>query len=97
MAIARALVNDAPVRLCDEPTASLDGSTGRGILATLRELARGGRAVAAVTHDERVLSIADRLIHVIDGRTQTDGAPVYGGAADAQVDGRRLNQLQETL
>ncbi len=68
VAIARALVNDAPVLLCDEPTASLDGATGRGILATLRALADGGRAVAIVTHDDRVLSIADRLVHVADGK-----------------------------
>ncbi len=68
VAIARALVNDAPVLLCDEPTASLDGATGRGILTTLRALASGGRAVAIVTHDDRVLSIADRVVHVVDGR-----------------------------
>ncbi len=68
VAIARALVNDAPVLLCDEPTASLDGDTGRGILQTLRDLARKDRAVVIVTHDERVLSIADRLVNVVDGR-----------------------------
>ena len=69
IAIARALVNDAPVLLCDEPTASLDGATGRGILTTLQQLAHGeGRAVVIVTHDERVLSIADRLVDVVDGR-----------------------------
>jgi putative ABC transport system ATP-binding protein len=73
VAIARALVNDAPVLLCDEPTASLDGATGAAILTTLRELAHGGRrAVVIVTHDERVLSIADRLVHVIDGVAQED-------------------------
>jgi len=69
VAIARALVNDAPVLLCDEPTASLDGTTGRGILATLQTLARTEqRAVVIVTHDERALPYADRLVHVIDGR-----------------------------
>ncbi len=72
VAIARALVNDAAVLLCDEPTASLDGVTGRGILATLRDLARSGRAIAIVTHDDRVLSIADRVIHVVDGRVQLE-------------------------
>ncbi len=73
VAIARALVNDAPVLLCDEPTASLDGETGRGVLATLRELAHGGRrAVVIVTHDERVLRIADRLVQVIDGRVKEE-------------------------
>ena len=68
VAIARALVTQAPVLLCDEPTASLDGATGRALLTTLRELShRTGRAVVIVTHDERVLSIADRLIEVVDG------------------------------
>ncbi len=91
VAIARALVNDAPVLLCDEPTASVDGGTGRGILSTLRELAHdAGRAVVIVTHDDRVLSIADRLVHVIDGRLvpdDGDGRPSTG---------RHPSQLQET-
>jgi len=69
VAIARALVNEAPVLLCDEPTASLDGTTGRGILATLQTLARTERrAIVIVTHDERALPYADRLVHVIDGK-----------------------------
>jgi putative ABC transport system ATP-binding protein len=86
VAIARALVNDAPVLLCDEPTASLDGATGRGILATLRGLATGGRAVAIVTHDERVLSIADRLVTVVDGRVvpaAKDAASAVGAGSGA--------------
>lgn len=99
VAIARALVNDAPVLLCDEPTASLDGSTGRGILATLSELAGSGRAVAIVTHDERVLSIADRVVHVIDGRVHPDEAAVHAANAqaqgDTQVEDRRFTQMQE--
>ncbi len=77
VAIARALVNDAPVLLCDEPTASLDGVIGGGILATLRGLAQDTqRAVVIVTHDERVLSIADRLVNVIDGRVYPDDRKV---------------------
>jgi putative ABC transport system ATP-binding protein len=71
VAIARALVGGARVLLCDEPTASLDGRTGRGVLDTLRSLARSEqRAVVIVTHDERVLSIADRRIQVEDGRAK---------------------------
>jgi putative ABC transport system ATP-binding protein len=69
VAIARALVNEAPVLLCDEPTASLDGETGRGVLAVLRTLATtANRAIVVVTHDDRVLPYADRIVHVIDGR-----------------------------
>jgi putative ABC transport system ATP-binding protein len=69
VAIGRALVTGAGVLLCDEPTASLDGATGRGVLDNLRSLARSeDRAVVIVTHDDRVLRIADRLVHVEDGR-----------------------------
>jgi len=75
VAIARALVNEAPVLLCDEPTASLDGETGRGVLDALGRLARAGRAVVVVTHDERVLAIADRLLHVVDGRVVPGESP----------------------
>jgi putative ABC transport system ATP-binding protein len=73
VAIARALVADAAVLLCDEPTASLDGETGRGVLDTLQRLARdAGRAIVIVTHDERVLRVADRLIRVEDGRAHEE-------------------------
>jgi putative ABC transport system ATP-binding protein len=75
VAIARALVADAGILLCDEPTASLDGRTGREVLDTLARLARDDdRAVVVVTHDERVLRIADRLIHVEDGRAREEDA-----------------------
>jgi putative ABC transport system ATP-binding protein len=73
VAIARALVADAQVLLCDEPTASLDGQTGGGVLDTLRRLAHeDGRAIVIVTHDERVRRVADRLIHVEDGRARAE-------------------------
>jgi len=69
VAIARALVADAGVLLCDEPTASLDGKSGSSVLDTLQALARAEhRAIVIVTHDERVLRVADRLVHVEDGR-----------------------------
>ena len=69
VAIARAIVADAAVLLCDEPTASLDGATGREVLGTLQRLAREAhRAVVIVTHDERVLEVADRVMLVEDGR-----------------------------
>ena len=68
VAIARALVSEAPVILCDEPTASLDHASGDTVLTLLRQLAvESARAVVVVTHDERVLSIADRVLDVVDG------------------------------
>ena len=73
VAIARALVTNASILLCDEPTASLDGETGGGVLDTLRLLSREqNRAVVIVTHDDRVLRIADRLMHVEDGRAREE-------------------------
>jgi putative ABC transport system ATP-binding protein len=81
VAIARALVADAGVLLCDEPTASLDGKTGRDVLDTLARLARDeDRAVVIVTHDDRVLRIADRLIHVEDGRAREEPSTVRSTA-----------------
>jgi putative ABC transport system ATP-binding protein len=69
VAIARAPVTGALVILCDEPTASLDSASGTVVLSTLQRLAREeGRGVVVVTHDERVLTIADRLVEIIDGR-----------------------------
>ncbi|WP_205507420.1 ABC transporter ATP-binding protein [Myxococcus vastator] len=76
VAIARALVTDAPVILCDEPTASLDGVTGKAVLNTLKDLATDlGRAVVVVTHDDRVLAIADRLVEVVDGHVHERASP----------------------
>ncbi len=95
VAIARALVNNAPVLLCDEPTASLDGSIGGGILATLRELAvTEHRAVVIVTHDDRVLPIADRLVHVIDGRVVEDDGTGIGGQRAARANANTLHPVQ---
>jgi putative ABC transport system ATP-binding protein len=69
VAIARAVVAQPPLILCDEPTASLDAGSGTRVLELLRTLVgEGGRAVLIVTHDERVIRIADRVVDVVDGR-----------------------------
>jgi putative ABC transport system ATP-binding protein len=69
VAIARALAGDPPILLADEPTAALDSTSGRTVIELLQRLARvRGRAVVMVTHDPRVLSFADRIIHLEDGR-----------------------------
>lgn len=73
VAIARALVCDPKLILADEPTAALDSHSGRDVVDLLQELARGrGCPVLMVTHDNRVLDIADRIIHMEDGRIQLD-------------------------
>jgi putative ABC transport system ATP-binding protein len=72
VAIARALVKNAPVLLADEPTGSLDLDTGREILRLLRHTADSGRTVLLVTHNSAIAEIADRVIHLRDGRLAED-------------------------
>lgn len=69
VAIARACALDPPVILADEPTASLDSSSGWQVTQLFRELAdRHRRAIVFVTHDSRLTSMADRIIRIEDGR-----------------------------
>ena len=69
VAIARALAGDPPIVLADEPTAALDTHSGHVVMELLRTLAHErGRAVVIVTHDNRMLGYADRIVHLEDGR-----------------------------
>jgi putative ABC transport system ATP-binding protein len=69
VAIARALAGEPNIILADEPTAALDSRSGRSVMEILRALARDrGRAVVIVTHDNRVLEYADRIVHIEDGK-----------------------------
>jgi putative ABC transport system ATP-binding protein len=71
VAIARALAGEPDIILADEPTAALDSHSGRQVIGMLRHLAhQDGRAVTIVTHDNRTLEFADRIVHIEDGRTQ---------------------------
>jgi len=73
IAIARALAGDPPIILADEPTAALDSHSGRTVMDLLQRLARErGRAVAIVTHDNRMLAYGDRLVTMEDGRVVAD-------------------------
>ncbi|MGI9291112.1 MAG: ATP-binding cassette domain-containing protein [Gammaproteobacteria bacterium] len=70
--IARALINSPEIILADEPTASLDKKSGRDVVNLIHNLAREeGAAVIMVTHDNRVLDIADRIVHLEDGHIQS--------------------------
>jgi len=69
VAIARALVNQPRLILADEPTAALDRDTGREVVNLLQELARQDNCtILLVTHDNRILDVADRIINLVDGR-----------------------------
>jgi putative ABC transport system ATP-binding protein len=68
VAVARALVNDPKILLCDEPTGNLDSVTGTQIMDLLTYLNREGRTVVMVTHDPRLAEYADRTITIIDGK-----------------------------
>ena len=70
---ARALAAQPRLLLADEPTAALDSRTGREVVELLQTLAREQEcAVLMVTHDPRILDIADRLVRMEDGRLQED-------------------------
>jgi len=69
VAIARALAGRPRIILADEPTASLDKQSGRDVANLMHDLAkREGVTVLLVTHDNRILDVADRIIHLEDGR-----------------------------
>lgn len=75
VAIARALAARPELLLADEPTAALDSRTGREVVDLLRRLARDqGCAVLMVTHDPRILDVADRLLRMEDGRLFDQGS-----------------------
>lgn len=69
VAIARALVHSPRLMVCDEPTAALDAQSGQTVMKLLRNVAlQPDRAVIVVTHDSRVFSFGDRIIHMNDGQ-----------------------------
>lgn len=73
VAIARALVNQPDLILADEPTAALDKKSGREVVTLMQKLAKeDAKTILMVTHDNRILDVADRIITLIDGRLETD-------------------------
>jgi putative ABC transport system ATP-binding protein len=77
VAIARALVARPRIILADEPTASLDKQSGRDVVTLMHDLAKQqGVTVLLVTHDNRILDVADRIIHLEDGRLSSFTAAV---------------------
>jgi putative ABC transport system ATP-binding protein len=76
VAIARALIAEPKIVLADEPTAALDSQTGYEVIALIRRLARErGMSVLMVTHDNRILDLADRIVEMEDGRLKAPAPP----------------------
>jgi putative ABC transport system ATP-binding protein len=73
VAIARALAGDPPLIMADEPTASLDAKNGHAVMELLHDLAKKRNStVLMVTHDPRIVDIADRVAHLEDGQLKTE-------------------------
>lgn len=68
IAFARALANNPPLLLADEPTGNLDMETGLEIAHILEKMKREGKTVIVATHDERILKLANRTLRLHDGR-----------------------------
>ncbi|HVN42137.1 MAG TPA: ATP-binding cassette domain-containing protein, partial [Steroidobacteraceae bacterium] len=69
VAIARAMIGQPDIMILDEPTASLDGDTGRNIVSFIkREVMNDRRSIVIVTHDARIYEFASRILTMEDGR-----------------------------
>jgi len=71
IAFARALANDPPLILIDEPTGNLDVETGFEIVSIMEKLKAKGKTIIVATHDERIMKLGNRTLHLRDGRIVT--------------------------
>jgi putative ABC transport system ATP-binding protein len=76
VAVARALVGQPSILLADEPTGNLDSKNSEAVIELLRQLHAEGATICMVTHDPRYAAIADRTVHLFDGKIveETTGA-----------------------
>jgi putative ABC transport system ATP-binding protein len=71
-AIARALANDPPLVVADEPTGNLDTATANDVFALFEDLVRQGKTMMVVTHDQSLSARTQRVLHLLDGRLDLD-------------------------
>lgn len=87
-AIARALANDPPLIVADEPTGNLDSHTADSVLGLFRELAAIGKTVVMVTHERDIAPIVDRVVTLADGRIlDNDAVSADHGAIGVEAAG----------
>jgi len=72
VAVARALVNSPSILLADEPTGNLDSKTGTEIMGLFERLYEQGNTIILVTHEHDIAAHAHRIIHIRDGRVESD-------------------------
>ena len=73
VAIARALANDPEIIVADEPTGNLDTHTGKFVMDFLGKMHNEGKTIILITHDLELVTYAKRIIHIRDGKIETDG------------------------
>ena len=80
VSIARALAKNPKLLLCDEPTGALDYNTGKAILKLLQDTCRNkGMTVIVITHNSALAPMADRVIHIKNGRVESNGDECTSG------------------
>ena len=82
ISLARALANDPPLILADEPTGNLDSRSGQEIMELLSTLWRDGRTIIMVTHDDRIAAFSERTVQLFDGMMVGEE---QGGGTSASV------------
>jgi putative ABC transport system ATP-binding protein len=98
VAVARALVRRPTIILADEPTASLDKAAGREVVDLLHQLAKlQGCAILLVTHDHRILDVADRVVTLEDGRLSSSAADPQANAVHLLASLMELKTKEEVL